>query len=211
MHFYKTPALLKSLTKKLYWDIKGGDRDIYLTFDDGPIPGLTEYILDMLDAYAAKATFFCVGDNVRKYPEIAKNTILRGHRLGNHTFNHVKGWQSSSVAYLDNIKKCQHYIDLYQPVSEPAIFRPPYGQITPGQIALLSTEYHIIMWDVLAYDFEKKHNAQKSLDKILSKTGPGSIVVFHDNYKAEEKLKYMLPRFLSHFKEKGFNFKKIGQ
>lgn len=209
LHFYKTPRLLKNISRDLIWEVPTNEKDIFLTFDDGPIPKLTDYVLETLEAYNAKATFFCVGDNISKFPEICNNVVEKGHRLGNHTFNHLKGWKTDDKLYLENIEKCQDSILAHQITPFKQLFRPPYGQITKNQIKLLKDRFHIIMWDILSYDFEMSHSPQKSLERIIQKTIPGSIVVFHDNYKAEDKIKYMLPRFLDYFKEKDFNFKKI--
>ena len=206
LHFYKTPNLLKKISKDLVWDIPGSSKDIYLTFDDGPIPDLTEYVLDILDDFEANATFFCVGENIFKYPAICHKVIEKGNVIGNHTYNHLKGWSIKNSQYLINIEKSHKLISKYQK-SEKPLFRPPYGQITRSQIKNLKEMYNIIMWDILAYDFDNTHSPLKSLDKMIRLTKPGSIVVFHDNYKAEDKLKYMLPRFLKYFKERGFNFK----
>jgi peptidoglycan-N-acetylglucosamine deacetylase len=208
-HFYKTPGFLKKFSSNLIWDIPTEQNDIYLTFDDGPIPRLTEYVTDTLDKYDAEATFFCVGDNIAKYPDIFDMLLERGHRVGNHTFNHLKGLNTATPVYLENIKACESLIAKKVPALGKSIFRPPHGQITPRQIKMLKEEYKIIMWDILAYDFDQSHEPEKSLAGIISKTVPGSIVVFHDNFKAEKKLTFMLPRFLDYFKEKGFTFKKI--
>lgn len=209
LHVYNTPGFLKKIFKDLIWDIPTNDKDIYLTFDDGPIPNLTEYVLDILDKFEAKATFFCVGDNIFKYQSICEKVIEKGHIIGNHTFNHLKGWGTKNNQYLNNIEKCHEHILKYQKFKHKPLFRPPHGQITKSQIKNLKDDFKIIMWDILAYDFDITHSPLKSLNKIICLTRPGSIVVFHDNYKAENKLKYMLPRFLKHFKEKGFSFKKL--
>ncbi len=211
LHFYKTPAVLKNISKSLIWNVLSNEKTIYLTFDDGPVPYLTEYIIETLNKYNAHATFFCVGDNIKKYPEVFKKAIEHGHGIGNHTFNHLKGWSSQNDKYMENIHKCQKIIEQNHTKVKKAIFRPPYGQITPRQIQLLKESYNLIMWDVLAYDFDKSHTAEKSLKKIIKATNSGSIVVFHDNYKAEKKLKYMLPKFLEHFKGLGFDFKNLMQ
>lgn len=207
LHFYKSPGILEKISNDLIWKIPSAEKKIYLTFDDGPIPDLTEYVLDILDDFEAKATFFCVGDNIRKHHEICKKVIEKGHVIGNHTFNHLKGWSTKNNSYFKNIATCQKYISNYQKSDHKPLFRPPHGQITRNQIKILRDDYKIIMWDILAYDFENTHSPSQSLDKIIKLTRPGSIVVFHDNYKAEIKLKYMLPRFLEHYKEKGFTFK----
>jgi peptidoglycan/xylan/chitin deacetylase (PgdA/CDA1 family) len=208
-HFYKTPAILKSISKSLIWNAPSNEKTIYLTFDDGPVPNLTEYIVETLKNYKASATFFCVGDNIRKYPAVFKKVIQHGHTIGNHTFNHLKGWSSRNDLYLENIHKCQQIIEQNYSSERKALFRPPYGQITIKQIQLLKESYNFVMWDVLAYDFNESHTPEKSLKKIIKATNPGSIVVFHDNYNAEKKLKYMLPKFLDHFKGLGFEFKKL--
>jgi peptidoglycan/xylan/chitin deacetylase (PgdA/CDA1 family) len=209
IHFYKIPYFLKRITKNLIWNIPTEEKEIFLTFDDGPIPVLTNYILDILDDSDSKATFFCVGDNIKKHNEICESVVKRGHAIENHTFNHLKGWSTKNQDYLMNIEKCQSYVSKHQQPLHKPLFRPPHGQITLSQIKSLGDKYNIIMWDVLAYDFEGSHSAEVSLQKIINKTKPGSIVVFHDNYKAEEKLKYMLPKFLQYFREKGFIFKKL--
>ena len=209
IHIYKIPDLFDRISKNLIWKINTEKKDIFLTFDDGPIPKLTNFVLDVLEDFDALATFFCVGDNISKYPGICEDVIAKNHLIGNHTHNHLKGWSTKTDQFVANIKECQRHISEYQKIDVRPVFRPPYGQITPKQINSLKAKYHIIMWDILTYDFDITHSPQKSLDKIIKKTGPGSIIVFHDNYKAEEKLNYMLPRYLQHFKEKGYNFKKL--
>ena len=209
LHFYKTPSLLKKISDDLVWDITVDDKDIYLTFDDGPIPTLTEYVLDVLDDFEAHATFFCVGENIFKYPKICEKVMEKDHIIGNHTFNHLKGWSTKNDQYFKNIEKCHKQILRHQVSRYKPLFRPPYGQITRSQINILKEDFNIVMWDILAYDFETSHSPVKSLAKIIKHTKPGSIIVFHDNYKAQNKLNYMLPRFLQYFKEEGYNFKKL--
>ena len=209
IHIYKFPPLIKRLGKNLIWDISTTNKEIFLTFDDGPVPGLTEYVLDVLGEYDAKATFFCVGDNISKHPNICKKIINQGHLIGNHTFNHLKGWSTKNHEYFMNIEKCQQEISKYQPACGKPLFRPPYGQISGKQIQSIKDQYHIIMWDVLTYDYEKKPAPQKRLNKIIEKTLPGSIVVFHDNYKGEINLRKLLPAYIKHFKNQGFIFKKL--
>lgn len=209
MHFYLTPAILRFVSRKLQWRCSGENNEIYLTFDDGPIPVLTPYILEELEKYQAKATFFCVGDNIRKNPKIFEEVVDAGHAIGNHTFNHLKAWRHSSLDYFDNVKKCQLLIDQNLPSRLPPLFRPPYGQITRKLISQLGKQYQIVMWDVLSYDFSNDHTPSKSLKKIQKYTRPGSIVLFHDNYKAEEKLRFMLPRYLRYFHDLGYKFKKL--
>ena len=212
LHFYKTPGILKKISKDLIWDIQADNgKEIYVTFDDGPIPQLTEYLLDVLSDFNAKATFFCVGENIVKQPELFDRIIRDGHAVGNHTYNHLKGWSTKNKRYFANIEKCQSTINNHLPKTRQPLFRPPHGQITRSQIKALRTNYKIIMWDILAYDFDNSHAPEVSLKKLVDKTAPGSIVVFHDNYKAESKIKYMLPKFLDHFALLEFKFKKIGQ
>ena len=210
IYFYKTPAFLKKISKSLIWEIDSkNNSEIYLTFDDGPIPHLTESVLNTLLNYNAKATFFCVGENVSRHPLIFNKILERGHAVGNHTYNHLKGWTTPNNQYLENIEKCQNAMTTQHGNSSVQLFRPPHGQITWTQLSRLKNKYKIIMWDVLAYDFDISHTGQKSLYKLISNTVPGSIVVFHDNYEAETKLKFILPKFLDYFSNRGFEFKKI--
>ena len=209
LHFYKTPTLIKKISKSLIWSIDSEDKEIYLTFDDGPIPSLTEYILKTLSLYNVKATFFCVGENISKYPELFQAIINEGHACGNHTYNHLKGWYTPREKYLRNIAQCQTLIETYSKTTNKNLFRPPHGQILPGQIKALKEKYKIIMWNVLAYDFDNAHSPQSSLARIIQKTTPGSITVFHDNYKAQSKMNYMLSRYIEHFASLGYQFKKI--
>lgn len=209
LHFYQTPGIFRRLSRDLLWKIPTTEPEIYLTFDDGPIPGLTEFILEVLADFDARATFFCVGDNVNKHPAICAKVVKSGHLIGNHTYNHLNGWATKNELYLNNIEKCQSLISRHQDSLPQPVFRPPYGKISSSQIKALRNKYQIIMWDILAYDFDKSHSPQKSLEKIIYGTNAGSIVVFHDNYKTENKLKYMLPRYLEYFREKGYVFKKL--
>lgn len=208
MFLHKTPLLIQWLYPSLTWKKNVSDNSIFLTFDDGPIPGLTEFILDTLDKYKIKATFFCVGDNLRKHPEIAKRALSEGHRLGNHSFNHLNGWQTNTLDYVSNVVRCQkELIDIDN--SEPQLFRPPYGKIKRSQIKHLKEKYEIIMWDVLSGDFLESISKERCLEKSISATKPGSIVIFHDNLKAEEKVKYALPRYIEHFLNKGYRFQTL--
>ena len=197
------------MSKHLHWRIPTSEKEIYLTFDDGPIPYLTEYVIDQLAAFDAKATFFCVGDNIRKHPEVFGKIIEGGHSIGNHTYNHLKAWTTDLTEYLDNVSKCARIIQRETEKTEQALFRPPHGQITRKTISALKNDYKIIMWDVLTYDFDKGHSAVKGLNRAIKSTRSGSIVVFHDNYKAEANLKYMLRRYLKHFSDLGYKFKKL--
>ena len=203
MYFIKTPFLLKKLfSKNLVWDIPNNRKKIYLTFDDGPTPDVTPEILNILKIFNAKATFFCIGKNVKNYPETFKKIIEAGHDIGNHTFNHLNGWKTKTKYFIKNIKKCEDYF-------ESTLFRPPYGRISSSQIKLLKKEYTIIMWSVLTGDFDNKITKEQCQSNAINNTKSGSIVVFHDSKKAKEKVLYVLPKFLKHFIDKGFTIGKL--
>jgi peptidoglycan-N-acetylglucosamine deacetylase len=204
MFFYRTPWLVKRLYPQLMWAKPTNEKIIHLTFDDGPIPKLTEFVVECLEYYDAKATFFCVGDNLRKHKDIAQMTIDKGHKLANHTFNHIKGWGTSDSDYLDNIVQCE--IELAKLAQNLDLFRPPYGKIKRSQIKQIQNK-HIVMWDVLSGDYSKYVSPKNCLSNSINSTRKGSIVLFHDNIKAEKNLKYTLPRYLEHFKNKGFEFR----
>lgn len=183
----------------LIWEIKTGEKEIYLTFDDGPHPVVTPRVLETLDKFGVKATFFCVGENVEKYPDTYKLIISNGHRVGNHSYNHINGWKVSNADYFENIEKAGKFI-------ESGLFRPPYGKITPSQTKVLKKQYSIIMWSVLTYDFDKSVSKEQCLKNSISSTGPGSIVVFHDSLKSANNMHHALPLFLKHFIDGGYVF-----
>lgn len=205
MILHKTPFFIPLIFPKMVWKIKESEKVIYLTFDDGPIPEVTEFVLETLDKYKAKATFFCVGDNIAKYPEIFQKIIVANHSIGNHTYNHLKGWNTPNEAYLNNVALCENLIGN----ESKMLFRPPYGRIKNSQIKLLSQKYTIIMWDVLSADYEKIISKESCLKNTIKATDKGSIVLFHDHYKTYEKIKYVLPAYLEYFTEKGFIFKSL--
>lgn len=170
-----------------------------MTFDDGPIPEITPWVLDILKQYGVKAHFFCVGDNVRKYPEIYQRILNEGHRVGNHTYNHVNGWTVRGNLYLKNVSKAKQYI-------RSNLFRPPYGKLLRPQIKWLQKEgYTIVMWDVLTKDYDAKTSPQECLNRSL-KAKEGSIVLFHDSLKSEANLRYALPQFIAAKLEEGYCF-----
>lgn len=206
---YNMPLLIRKVLPWVVWDVPGQDRAVYLTFDDGPIPGLTEYVLDILDQYKALATFFCVGDNVRKHPGLFNRICSSGHGVGNHTYNHLNGWITETDKYVDNVERCDTEMKMQVPGLVTTLLRPPYGKITPTQLRCLKENYRIVMWTVLANDFNTAHSARKSIKAIKKYTGNGSIVVFHDNLKAEMKLKTMLPAILEYLVQKGYQFKAL--
>lgn len=208
MYFNNAGWLLSLFYPDLVWRRKTRDKVIYLTFDDGPIPEITEYVLDVLKSRAIHATFFCVGDNIRKHPEIFKRIIEDGHRIGNHTFNHLKGWKTEDEVYCENIEKCTSIINSNQE-HKVNLFRPPYGLIKKSQIRRVKDKYQIIMWDVLTGDFDPKHSPEECLNKAKKFTRSGSIVVFHDNIKAKNNLYYALPAYIDCFLEKGYRFEKL--
>lgn len=213
MKFFVTPPVVKFLFPKCAWSIATNEKVIYLTFDDGPIPLNTNFILDVLDQFNAKATFFCVGDNIRKFTEIGKEILDRGHVIGNHTFHHVQAWKTDKSTYLNDVNLFEEeFLAKYGESFYSKLFRPPHGQLTPHLYrTLLKKDYKIIMWDLLSYDFDKRLNKKRAADVIKQKTRNGSIMVFHDNYKAEKNLSYLLPDYLSHFSERGYAFKAIAK
>jgi peptidoglycan/xylan/chitin deacetylase (PgdA/CDA1 family) len=209
MIWIKTHWLIKKLFSNYIWEMPNRENKIYLTFDDGPTPEITEWTLQQLKKYNAKATFFCIGDNIRKYPEIFKKVIEEGHSIGNHTFNHLNGWNTSKQDYLENAKKCQSEIYNLQPAI-CTLFRPPYGKIKPSQSReLRKLGYKIIMWDIISYDFDAKISKEKCLENVLKNVKSGSIIVFHDSIKAFPNLEYTLPKVLEILNKKGFVFAKI--
>jgi peptidoglycan/xylan/chitin deacetylase (PgdA/CDA1 family) len=210
-YWIKTNALIKKMFPKYIWDIPNTENKIYLSFDDGPIPEVTEWVLEELKKYNAKATFFCIGDNIEKHPEIFKKVIQEGHAIGNHTFNHLNGWKTNTENYIENTKQCEEIIQkskIYNLKSK--IFRPPYGKISPSQSKRLrQLGYKIIMWDVLTADFDQSISPEQCLENATSKVKSGSIIVFHDSQKASRNLKYTLPKTLELLSQKGFVFEII--
>jgi len=203
------PWLVRKLYPTLTWQKATDQKIIYLTFDDGPHPEATPFVLEQLKAYNAKATFFCIGKNVLQYPDIYRQIIDEGHKVGNHTFDHVNGWKTKDDIYIANIYKAAQYID-----SE--LFRPPYGRITKFQIKLLQKheenaatarqKFDIVMWSVLSGDFDTNLSPEQCLQHVLLNAKQGSIVVFHDSTKAWERMQYALPKVLHYFSNEGYAF-----
>jgi len=193
----RPPYLLRRYYSDFTWNIPGDENKVYLTFDDGPIPGATEFVLDTLDHFNVKATFFCIGNNVKTNPEIFERIKSDGHRVGNHTFNHKNGWLFNEEEYVRDVKDAADFI-------ESGLFRPPYGRIKKSQAEILLKQYKIIMWDVLSYDYDQKVTPQQCLQNVISNTRPGSIIVFHDSLKAFRNVKEVLPKYLEFLVENNF-------
>ena len=205
MYLVRSPLLLKWYYSQLTWNKTRDHKVIYLTFDDGPIPDVTDFVLKTLHSYNAKATFFCIGDNILKYPEIFESIKNNGHSIGNHTFNHLKGWDTSDDVYFQNFQKCQIQ-------TGTDLFRPPYGRIKKSQIALIKAQYpkmDIIMWDTLSGDFDVNLSPERCLQNVVKYTRNGSIIVFHDSLKAADRLFFTLPRALQYFSNLGYQFKSL--
>ena len=211
---HRTPFFLPWLYSDLIWRMPTREKELYLTFDDGPVAGATEFALHTLARFSAKATFFCIGDNINKHPDIFQKILTDGHTVGNHTFNHLKGWSTKTDHYLANTQLCHDEILKHKgsqkisDANETKLFRPPYGRITRKQITGLS-DYKIIMWDVLSIDYNRSLSPHNCLLYTINAARPGSIVVFHDSLKAERNMAFVLPRFIEHFAERGYVFKAI--
>ncbi len=215
-YFVKTPSLVPVLYQHQIWSFSSKQKNIYLTFDDGPTPKITDWVLDTLQQYKASATFFCIGKNIEAHPTIFNRIIDNGHSIGNHTYDHLNGWKTSTKDYLSSILKTERLIEKDQITNRKSqivnckLFRPPYGKIKSSQTkSLQKLGYKIIMWSVLSADFDMTIDAEKCLDNVIKNVKNGSIIVFHDSEKAFEKLKVVLPKVLAHFNKKGYSFKRI--
>ena len=202
MYLIKTPRLIQNLFPAFTWTEGSGEKELFLTFDDGPIPEVTPWVLNQLEKYDAKATFFCVGENIAKHPDIFQKVVDAGHSTGNHTYNHLNGWTTENLPYFHNVRKCARLV-------KSDLFRPPYGKLKRKQVQFLSRHYRIVMWDVLSGDFDSSISQEQCLKNVLNNAGPGSVVVFHDSLKAQQNMKYTLPRVLDHFASEGYTFKGI--
>lgn len=202
MYLVKTPQFIQKLFPNFTWRIPSAEKVLYLTFDDGPIPAVTPWVLDQLKKYDAQATFFCVGDNIRKNPEIFDQVVEAGHAVGNHTFNHLNGWTTDNVKYFLNVRRCAHQVN-------SALFRPPYGRLMPKQAEFLQRHYRIVMWDVLSGDFDPELSPEQCFSNVINHAKQGSIVVMHDSLKAWDRLEYVLPKMLEHFAAKGYQFRRL--
>ncbi|MFC2104088.1 polysaccharide deacetylase family protein [Bacteroidota bacterium] len=198
----KKERVAAKIFRDITWHFTGKDNELFLTFDDGPNPEVTPWVISILKEYNAKATFFCLGKNVETYPELYQQILDEGHSVGNHGYLHLEGWKTSNETYIQNVQKSAQLID-------SNLFRPPYGKIRPKQLTYLKHDFKIVMWDVLSQDYEIKENNEKCLQNIIDYAESGSIIVFHDTQKAEKCLKYVLPKVLKHYSEKGFIFNPI--
>jgi peptidoglycan-N-acetylglucosamine deacetylase len=199
MAYWHINGWMKFWFSWVIWDKRESGQKLFLTFDDGPTPEITEKVLDILDKYNAKATFFCLGRNVERHPEIYHEIIHRGHAVGNHTYSHLKGWRHENEDYFQDIELAAHHI-------KSTLFRPPYGRIRRSQISCLKEKYTIILWDVMSHDYEKRISKERSLKAVLRYSNEGSIIVFHDSVKAWSKLQFILPRVLEEFSGRGYLF-----
>jgi peptidoglycan/xylan/chitin deacetylase (PgdA/CDA1 family) len=202
MYLVKSPLLLKWYYPSLVWNKSRSDKVVYLTFDDGPIPVVTEFVLNTLKSFNCKATFFCIGDNINKHAEIFEQVKNEGHAIGNHTFNHLKGWKTEDKTYVQNFQACQQLTNTH-------LFRPPYGRIKKSQIRELrkiNPQLNMIMWDVLSGDFDLNLSPEKCYENVIKNTRNGSIIVFHDSLKAFDRLKFALPATLKYLTAQGYKF-----
>jgi len=199
MRFVGVPQFLKKLFPSFIWDYNTGKKVVYITFDDGPIPESTAWTLNLLKEKNVKATFFCVGDNVKKYPKIYQEILNEGHAVGNHTFNHLRGFTNPTQNYVDNVKLASQYID-------SKLFRPPYGMIKRSQAKRLLKDYKIIMWDVLSEDYRQDITPESCYKAVLKNIRPGSIILFHNHLKSEKNMRYALPRLIDELRDRGFEF-----
>ncbi len=203
-YFTKTPWLLKKIYAAGIWDMPDRDKVIYLTFDDGPHPEITPYVLEQLKQYNAKATFFCIGKNVVQHADTYTTILNEGHKIGNHTFNHLNGWKTDDKKYFEDIAEAGKYID-------SDLFRPPYGRISKLQLKYLTEIFKmkVMMWSVLSGDFDKKITPETCFKNVVLAAKAGSIIVFHDSEKAYKNMQYALPKTLAFFSERGYRFDKI--
>ena len=199
----RPPSLYRLLFPEAIWRIKSrGRRVVYITFDDGPIPEVTPWVLDTLDSFGIKATFFLVGDNVRRHPELLEEIRRRGHSYGNHTMHHVQGLKSTRKAYLRDITEADKLID-------SPLFRPPHGLLWGGQARAIKRKYNLIMYDVITRDYDRSLTPERILENVKRYVRNGSIIVFHDSLKSEHNLRYVLPRAIQWLKDQGYEFKAI--
>lgn len=203
LYWSKGNKILRTLYPNWIWSIRSKEKKIYLSFDDGPHPEITPWVLDELKRYNAKASFFCIGKNVAQHPEIYQRILTEGHRTGNHTMHHLNGWKTNTAAYFNDILEAGKYID-------SKLFRPPYGKLTRFQgKALREAGYEIIMWSLLSADFDTQLSPSDCWELVRKNYQPGSIIVFHDSEKAKARMQYCLPKFLEEASGAGYTFETL--
>ena len=206
------PTLVRQLFPDCLWRVPvgAGEKTLYLTFDDGPEPEQTPFVLAQLARFGAKGTFFCVGENVGRYPDLARHILAEGHQLGNHTHHHLNAWRHPRPYYLADVARCQHTLDALRPApAARPLLRPPYGRLTPALARQLHATHQVVMWDALTCDYDPAFRPADCLRAALRYSRPGAIVVFHDSQKASRNLRHVLPRYLTHFAGLGFEFKAL--
>ncbi len=206
-YFIKTPWLAKKFFPDYIWQLAADEKTVYLSFDDGPHPEITPWVLDLLKQYHAKASFFCIGDNVNKYPSVYQRIIDEGHAVGNHTYHHLNGWKTEPSSYIENIRQASQLI-------HSNLFRPPYGRIRSSQakqiaVAMGQPDARVIMWDVLSGDFDQSYSGEQCLMNVVQNISAGSIIVFHDSEKAYKNLEYCLPKLLHYLQNEKYLMKRI--
>lgn len=222
----KMPKFIQWFYPERIWAFSDSKNTVYLTFDDGPIPQVTPWVVDELKKHQAKATFFCIGENIKKHPEIYQKVRDEGHAVGNHTFNHLNGWKTETSKYVENVLKAENQMTAYAEqhldseknnqqsvaVNRQVLFRPPYGRIKSKQARILQEKgFKIVMWSIISYDYSADVSEEKCLQNVLKNIQPGSVIVFHDSLKAEKNLRYILPRVLDFIAESGWNCASLQQ
>lgn len=213
IHFrplFQIPSCLQHLYRKVLWRGDLSCRCVYLTFDDGPIPDVTPTVLDILDQYRVKATFFCVGDNVARYPDLAREVLSRGHQIGNHTYHHLRGLQSTTSTYVADTEQCETTLQSVLHTPSSHLFRPPHGRTRYAQRRwLMSHGYQVVLWDVLTHDYNPSYTPADILSIVQRYTRNGSIIVFHDSIKAADNMLSALPQVIEMLKKQGYEFRTL--
>jgi peptidoglycan-N-acetylglucosamine deacetylase len=199
MKIIRPPQVLRSIYRDALWRMDKSKPELFLTFDDGPVPGVTEWVLGILETFKVKATFFCVGENIAKHPALFEKILADGHQVGNHTYNHIKGWKTSNKEYFGNIGKCQA-------LTQTPLFRAPYGRIKKSQYKFLKRDFRIVFWDVISYDYDKLVSPETCLQNVINYTRNGSIIVFHDTAKSEGNLRFALPAYIENCLKLNYTF-----
>jgi peptidoglycan/xylan/chitin deacetylase (PgdA/CDA1 family) len=198
----QTPKIFRAFFPDVIWQIPQKEKTVYLTFDDGPVPAATSFVLELLEKHAIKATFFCVGDNVCKYPDLFRQIVKAGHQTGNHTFSHLQGFKYSAEHYLEDVEKADTVI-------KSRLFRPPHGQFRHSQLIRLKEKYEIVLWDVITRDYNRSLSGEYVANVVKKYARNGSIIVFHASVRAEKNMKYALPRAIDFLLEEGYRFETL--